>query len=214
MSFIVEAQVRQLESLDPNASFSSSASSIRVVNFYEGTQGHPYLFDRWEVGELVLNGVTYKDAAMKYNILKDELMIMNPITNDSLIPNREKLENFIIYTQNNRKFKKYTLHDKTQFLEVLFEGKVNLLKKWKKTFIQADKDVTYNSGKFYNEYDLKTQLFIEKDGKITKIKSKNSLLEVLGSSQSKIKHYADKQHLDLKDEPDLLEVLKYYESLE
>ena len=89
-------------------------------------------------------------------------------------------------------------------------------KRYQKEFVRANYEGGYSADRKYDEFADKSDLYISRqnDEKFYKVKkSKKQILEAFPGTEDEISSYIKAEKLDLKDEEDVIKLLKYYDSL-
>jgi hypothetical protein len=170
---------------------------------YVDVQGSPYLQEDWAQGAVDLkNGKSFKEVALKYDLVADEVLFKNekgeayafaqPVKAFSLIRPGDKSQR--IFRNGYAPVKGGT---ESSYYEVLADGKVQLLQRKVKK-IREDK--AYGS--------------IAKDGVPVNIKkSEKAVLEAIGGDSTALEAYIRSNKLNLKNDGDLVKLLTYYNGL-
>ncbi len=187
---------------------------------YEGLKGTPYFNEKWQPGDVAFSdGTEIIQISIRYNVYKDELEFKNSTSGQTFIINRNIIDgfrfsdaddtvNFTYLSLNPEK------HEEKSCVQVLYDGKTMLLLKHKKQFIKADYQGAYATGNKYDEYLNDHDYFLVKtDGSIQKMKlNKRSVLSALKNSQTELKEYALKNHIDFSDPEDVIQLLRFYDN--
>jgi len=187
-----------------------------TLNAYDDIQGTPYLADTWAPGTVKLtNGKTYKDnVLLKYNLADDAVYFKGE--NGSPLLFASPVSEFTITDETgNRHYKSgfdaisgYT--DKN-FFEVIADGTVQVLKKYKKT-VRESRD--YNSAVTVKAFVDIIQYYMIKNGKVVSIKNdKKTILTAIGDKQPELEAYIKANNLNLKNDADIGKLVTYYNSI-
>ena len=199
----------------------SNTGSVMKEKKYVGVEGSPYLYEDWRSGTFTdVDGKNRGSFKMRYNIYDDELEIIKD--NKAISINHKIVKEFEVfklggegrslfrsgYPANNE-------YGEANFYKVLNDdGEFNLLKKYNCT-------ITNLETKGYGESTLtqkflpssKYYIYSEKTG-FTKInKSKKSILEIFSKHEKKIKAFIKSNKINVKNDGDLAEVVKFYNSI-
>ncbi len=218
-----QSMVRTEENL---RNISRSAGFVMTTNMdelYEGIKGTPYLFDDWKQGNIYLNDNTYiNDVNIKYNIYTDDVLYLNSTSGDSLIIDRSVIKSFEINDDNSGNmllFREISLRadkkERNTFIKVIYEDKSKFIIKYTKTFIKADYKGAYSAGRKYDEYvdDYQYYIITNPDNP-SKVKlNRKSVVKALSDREDKILAYMNEHNLNLDNEDDIIELMKYYDSL-
>ncbi len=199
----------------------SGTGNVRTFdNRYEGTKGTPYVNETWFPGEIYLkskNRVVIKE--MNYNCYDNELAFLDPADRTVRLINRYTVDFFYflngidtllfvpIEPENDGEF---------LFAQVLYSGGSMVYKRYQKEFVKANYEGGYSADRKYDEFADKSSLyFLKHDDKlIYKVKkSKKQILEAFPDAENEISAFIKAEKLDMKNEEDLVKLLKYYDSL-
>ncbi len=218
-----QSMVRTEENL---RNISRSAGFVMTTNMdelYEGVKGTPYLFDEWKLGNIYLNDNTYINSVnIKYNVYTDDVLYLNSTSGDSLIIDRSVIKSFEINDDNSGNmllFREISLRpdkkERNTFIKVIYENKSKFIIKYTKTFIKADYKGAYSAGRKYDEYVDDYQYYIVTNpDNPAKIKlNRKSVVKALSDREDKIMAYMNEHNLNLDNEDDIVELMKYYDSL-
>jgi hypothetical protein len=184
---------------------------------YVDVQGSPYLEEDWAQGAVDLkNGKSFKEVALKYDLVADEVLFKNekgeayafaqPVKAFSLIRPGDKSQR--IFRNGYAPVKGGT---ESSYYEVLADGKVQLLQRKVKK-IREDK--AYGSATAVRTMEEYTNYFIAKDGVPVNIKkSEKAVLEAIGGDSTALEAYIRSNKLNLKNDGDLVKLLTYYNGL-
>jgi hypothetical protein len=188
-------------------------NGILWTNRYHRIEGHQFLFsDFFLPGKVTINGRTFKDVRIKYDIFSDEIII--PINRDDIIQiNKEMVDSFSL-SYENRVYRfttnrENTLKGFTGYFHELYYGKSSFYVKYKKS-ISPSSDPK-SDGKFIQNH----QMYLVKDSIVYPITSIKALLEVLNADKDQIRDYIKKNRLKIsKKIPDsFVPVISYYDSI-
>lgn len=204
----------------------TQAGTIFTTNMdelYEGVKGTPYLYDEWKPGNIYLTDSTFiKDVKIKYNVYTDDLLYLNSTSGDSLIINRNMIWKFeitdtpsddiVLMEEMDLKPGKT---DKKGFVRLIYDGRTKLILKYNKTFIRANYKGAYAAGNKYDEYTDDYQYYIIKSTNTpVRIKlNKNSVVKALSDKEEKVRAYTGEHQLNLKNEDDVAELVKFYDNI-
>lgn len=198
----------------------------RIDTRYEGQHGSPYLLSNWTKGEVKLvDGRAYTNVPLKFNALKQELVILRPrMGNDSIIVDRRTVAGFALADSSSGQFYPFRRYPNVKtddptlrdgYFLVLYAGKTALLKRVAKVFKAANYRGGYSANVRYDSYDDQfTYYLLKSDQTLTRVKlTRKTLLEALSDQQDALKTFADQQKLDLKTEADAVTLVKQYDGL-
>jgi hypothetical protein len=163
-------------------------------------------------GSVSINGKTYIDISLNYDIYNDEILI--PANKGIILQmNKEIVDSFTLGFDN--KIYKFFNTDKDSlenikgFVKVLYEGKSRLYVKYKKEIQPLAVEDKYDL--FFRTY----RVYFVKGGNVNQISSKNDLLKVLNDQKTQIKDFMkkNKTKVSKKDPESFIPVIRYYDSL-
>lgn len=182
-------------------------------NLYFSVQGDQFLFSKdYLQGSLTVNGKSYKDISLSYDIYTDE--IITPSNNGSILQlNKEMVDSFTLnFLYKTYRFKN-TLGDSLPgikgYVNILYKGKSALYVKYRKEIQLLAVD---------DKYDLfleSFRIYFLKDGIPYQLTSKSDLLKILSSDKIQIKDFIKKNKLKIsKKMPEsFVPVIKFYDSI-
>jgi hypothetical protein len=162
-------------------------------------EGHPYFqSDEWLPGEIFIRGRSFKNMEIKYNLEIDHL-ILNAFfqggANVKIVLNTTVIDSFYIgdhFFMNRVRL--LPGESATTFYEVVYCGDFLLLSKYAKEYIPKY-SVSHPYGNYSKQY---TTHYILKQGALTAINSKRSLLTFFEPYKEEIKRFMKKNHLRFK----------------
>jgi hypothetical protein len=212
-AFIVNAQLSNIQGVD---------NVIIRTKKYENIRGSAYLYEDWCQGAITdKNGREYTELLMKYDTHKDRVEVYQEgqtLEINPLIYPAFKLEfkNNESYEIVKRTFSSGYLipgFKATDYFEILYEGKLKLLKKYQSFFIEEGTS-GYGTSDRQKSFQSKTRYFILKSpGSIEEIKPNRKSLEAAFPDRiSLIKNFIDKEKSKLKSEKDLVKIIQFIDS--
>ncbi|MBN2666425.1 MAG: hypothetical protein JXR67_07935 [Bacteroidales bacterium] len=183
-------------------------------NIYYKIQGDQFLFNSGFIpGSVTMRGRTFQGQSVRYDCYNDELLLL---TGKGIILqlNKELVDGFTLEHNNRsfifRHFKTDTVSSLTGFLNVLSEGNASL-------YVKYSKEVLILA--IENRYDIFTEtirMFVEKDGIITRIGNRGTLLRLLADRKQQVRNYMKSNSLRFskKDPESIRPVIDYYNSLQ
>jgi hypothetical protein len=199
-----------------------SASAQTRLGKYTGEKtvenmvGDPYLFADWKPATVKFaSGKVFKDMQVKYNLVDDKLRLkgetgepMNFV--DQVAEFRISSTNGELQYRNG--FNPVGNYTAYTFYEIIFEGKIKLLKKVSKTIIETQ---DYNSPSMVKNIDEQTHYFLVKNDQLTEFKPvKKAVVELLKDKQDLINSYISSSKVDFKSDDSLKALFYYYNSLQ
>ena len=166
------------------------------VNNYRRIDGDPFLFVSYFLpGTVSVNGKTYRNLILRYDIHNDELMI--PVSLEDIVQlNKEMVDSFSLNFENKTyKFVKMpddSLNVITGFFHIPYDRQSALYIKYKKYLLPGITDKS--DGEF-----VQTQTaYLVKNNTFYKIKTKNNLFRALNLSKSQVRNYLRENRVKIK----------------
>jgi hypothetical protein len=196
---------------------------IETINLepVKAVEGSFYINNNWSVGNVLFyNGNVINGMPLKYN-LRDEMLILldqNQITRVMRDDQIEKFNWFDIEKNKSIHFINcldYKLEGTPMvgFMEVLSEGKTDLLLYRELTVREGYYSVTHDAGSKNDEYQVKEILYLASDNILFEVKNKKTLLPYFGEYSDDIKDYVKTNALRIKNKDDLSRIIDHYNSL-
>ena len=188
----------------------------------EPVDGSPYLFDTWMDGVVVFND----DEGGKYDQIKVDLMESQL---EVMYMNQEKILPFRDFKM--LKLNSINLNEKSFFQvgsDFAYNGKIlNGMAKvtpigehYKVVELYQIRVIPPNinnkivgAANYRKKIVQEKKLFIQKRGKLLRIKNKKQVYKILTSRQKKLKAYVAENNLNLKKEQDLVQAVEFYQTL-
>jgi hypothetical protein len=182
-------------------------------NLYTKIKGDQFLFTADLLpGSVTIGKRTFENLILKYDIYNDELLTT---TDHGIILqlNKEMVDYFNMkYIDKTYFFKKLdadSLNTLSGYVNILYEGHVSLLVKYRKEILLLAVE---------NKYDLFNQLhkiYLKKDGEIILINSKRDFLKQLEDRKQQVRTYIKSNRLKItKKNPESFQpVIEYYDRL-
>ena len=182
-------------------------------NLYYLVKKDQFLFSKeFLPGSLTINGKTFTDIYLKYDIFKDE--ILTPVDSGGILQlNKEMVDSFSVLFQNKTyrfiKMKVDGLKGSIGYFNILYKGKSSLfieyIKKIEKLAVEGQ----------YDEFYLLTRIYFMKDNKVHLIASKSDLLNLLGEDKYLIKSFIKKNKFRVSEKlpESFIPVIIYYDRL-
>ena len=180
---------------------------------YTNIKGDQFLFAKiYLPGSVSMNGATFKDLNINYDIYNDEISI--PKNNGTILQlNKEMVDGFTLeYNFKTYLFKNTdadSLDGITGFANVLYEGKSALYVKYKKQIDLLAVDEKYDL--FFQIY----KIYLVKEGKVYQLTGKSDLFKIFEKDKVNIKTFMKKNAIKVskKSPESFIPVIRYYDSL-
>ncbi len=170
-------------------------------NLFYNVRGDQFLFtDSFLPGTLVINGKTWDNCSLRYDIYNDEIQTMSG--NGIIVQlNKEMISAFSIKRDNKIynfiKLEKDTLNPNEGYFNVLYSGSVSLLIKYQKRVLSLAVD-----GK-YDAFEQTKRIYMVKGGRMFTISNRHSIIQLFGEYKQQIKSFLRSNKIDLsKESPD------------
>lgn len=164
-------------------------------------EGDPYYFSRhFENGSLTINGITYPEVPLLYDVYRDQVVTFHPVFNQKILVKPEKIGGFQLV--NNSRFRYFSGNeghprDANGIYEVLGEGiYLALAKRFK-----ATKPVREIS-KYDETYIEKTDYFLWKNGEFFPAGKESRILTVLNLEKKEVRKELKERSLNFKRAPE------------
>jgi hypothetical protein len=180
---------------------------------YKNVKGFEFLFTKdFLPGSVTINGKTYKNIELKYDIYNDE--ILTPTDRGIILQlNKEMVEKFTLNYENRIfsfvNLKGDSLNSLSGYVNVLHDGKTSFYVKYKKDILLLADD---------NKYDLFSETFksyLLRGNQLFSMNSRKDLTTALADKQAEVKAFIKKNKIQVskKIPGSFIPVLIYYDSL-
>ena len=200
--------------------FLSDVNGQAFVNIYEGINGSVYDQTEYQLAKITLkDGRVYNDVKARINLLEHEVNFIASNGQEGFLGKGMASE--IAYVENNVSvqeskvfqcgFPSIDNQNRISFYQILLNGKASLLKSVYKAIQERNNDM---SGERFKEFATYENMYLLKDGTMTRIKKdKSSLLVLFQDKKEAIAKYMEDQKLNLKNEAHLKALVQYYNTL-
>ncbi|MEY3620702.1 MAG: hypothetical protein RLZZ391_1068 [Bacteroidota bacterium] len=200
--------------------FISDVNGQAFINKYEGIVGNVYDQSAYQLAKITLkDGRVYNDVKARINLLEHEVNFIASNGQEGYLGKGMASE--IAYTNQNDAnqspqvfqcgFPPIDNQNRISFYQILVNSKTSLLKSVYKSIQERNNDL---SGERYKEFATYENMYLLKEGVMTRVKKdKSSLLVLLKDQEGAIKKYIEDQKLNLKNEAHLIALVKYYNTL-
>ncbi len=163
-------------------------------------EGNPFYYSRqFGDGSLTINGITYPQVPLMYDIYRDQVITFHPLYNQRILINPEKVDRF--HLANGEDFKyfgqnKSYLHHGNGLYQILKEGEIQVLVKRYKT--------TKDKGEFSKYSDVfleKSDLFLLKENQFYQINKAKQAIVLLDVEKRPAKRYVKSKGFRFKSSP-------------
>jgi hypothetical protein len=200
--------------------FLSDVNGQAFVNKYEGIAGSVYDQTDYLLARITLkDGRVYNDVKTRINLLEQEVNFIASNGQEGFLGKGMASE--ITYQDNSGSnleakafqcgFPPIDNQNRISFYQIVLNGKTSVLKSVYKSIQERNNDM---SGERYKEFATYENIYLLKDGTMTRIKKdKSSLLVLFQDKKEAIAKYMDDQKLNLKNEAHLKALVQYYNTL-
>jgi hypothetical protein len=186
---------------------------------YDEVRGTPYLFEEFHNGSLYFtNRTKISGLKINYDCINRDILFEWEGKNYSI--GRNDIEYFTISTDQTDSillFKRIFLPQarEQEYLEILYDARSYLFKRYLKDFQEAEVKSPYQVSRDYNEYINKVEYFVKLDGNDIQIlkPKKKAVLKVFPDNTDSIEQFMKEEHINLKDETDLVRLIKFYDDM-
>jgi hypothetical protein len=172
-----------------------------------GIEGSPYLQEDWQVGDLNLeNGRTANNVRIRFSLINNDLIFYNESLKRVFVADRETIKSFIMNpgSKDSLLFIKYWGPEvgfklkKNDFVHVLYQGKINFMKKYFADIINAN-DINSRNKVFPQKY-----YFVNFDNQTVEIKlNYRSIYHLFPSKKKEIKKIISENRIRKASEKNL-----------
>jgi hypothetical protein len=189
---------------------------------YIDVEGSPYLNANWFPGIVNLASGKAVTAKIKYDMVKDELLFQSPRDSMALaFVTPVKSFSFGVFGVDETNLVPLIfsngypdIDDQTQasFYQVIADGKVSLLKRYKKVI---HSDQAFNSATTTKTFAMRDAVYyLLANGKIEKFKpSQKAAISAMNNNADKVQAFIKSSKIDFKSDKDLAKLFIYYNSL-
>ncbi|MDR0659957.1 MAG: hypothetical protein LBG19_03970 [Prevotellaceae bacterium] len=173
----------------------------------------PYLrISDYVTGELSYDGILYSDVALRLDLYKDELILLEPVNKHNIVLKNELVDyvkihgRHICYYQNREK----TAQLDPGYYILLHKGSCEVLER--ESYLKVEK---IEGTKTIVSFRKKNMRYVLKDGVYYAANNKKAILNIFGSHKKQLEPYIKQRKLNFnKDiEHSLVSVAKQYELL-
>ncbi len=175
--------------------------------------GSIYLFEDGKMASVLLESDQILRVKLKYNLLEDIFYVQG--TDGKTVVFTQPYNQVVLDLENDVKlvFKRFVnATGKSAFFQVLFDGKVQLLRKYSANFVEV---LDYNEVSPKKKVTKQTSFFTQLPNKeMLQLKvSKKGILNFMADKKLEIDSFLAKENIDLKDDLDLVRLFNYYNTL-
>ncbi|MBN7810391.1 hypothetical protein J0A68_05460 [Algoriphagus sp. H41] len=164
-------------------------------------EGDPYYYSRqFEKGSLTINGITYPEVPLLYDVYRDQVITFHPVFNQKILIKPEKIDGFAL--ANGARFTYFPGNGGharvgNGIYQVLGEsGFYALAKRYKTT--KSKRELS----KYDEIYVEKTEYFLWKEGDFFLVAKEGKVLDVLGLEKREVRKQLKAKGLNFKRNPE------------
>ena len=158
--------------------------------------GHPFFeSDQLSPGDIVYDGTLYKGIPMLYDLMADEVIIKAPENQYLVRLSRDKVPSFTL--RGNEFFRADPDSTGQKYYQSIYNGRARV-------FARKRKQLTHitTSERAIDRFDEYDDYFILKDGEITRVSGKNSVLKAFREQRDELKKTISQEGLNFKRDPE------------
>jgi hypothetical protein len=193
-----------------------------ALNLYKGPaqeqyslseSGNPYFGNGdWSSGSVYYEGVLYDHVSLKYDLARDELVVLNPNSRNAFYLFKPRVDWFTLGNKtfiNLKKDGNKTLPPEGYY-EQLAKGPITLLQKYTKSYQEK-----FSVGNVEKRFDEKNRFYAVKDNVYHRLSKAKSLYALTGNLESQIKDQIKKEGVNPKNftEATLTTIARLYNQL-
>ncbi|RZS98726.1 hypothetical protein [Cecembia calidifontis] len=162
-------------------------------------EGHPYLITKnFELSEITINGLTYSDVPILYNIWKDQVLTFQPIHKQKILIRSDKINAFTLRLESPLSFVRLPnnpsySHHGSGIYEYVGDGPSRVLIKHRK-LTKPKREYSIYSEVFYETQDY----FLQKNAEILKVSNKKQAIDFLGLENKEVRKLTKASNLDYR----------------
>jgi hypothetical protein len=184
----------------------------KEYNAHPDDEGHPYFVsDDWVEGTVHYNGDVYEGVGILYDLVKEKIIIEHPFAGIKLELISEKIKYVELPGHRIVRLVADTIKNspiRTGFYDLLYDGSTKFYVKRQKT--QKEEIVGHEIQVKFSEKD---HLFIYKKGLYIPVRSRSSLLDILGDRKTEVRKYIRKNKIRFRKgrEKAISRVVSFYD---
>lgn len=177
--------------------------------------GSPYLDEEFREGALVYKDKVYSGLLLRYDYYEGHFEFMTEEAIKFLDPRFTEVDTVwmgndtYIYTEYQD-----VLSEKMSYMQVLHDGKSQLLSYREVILLQPESNSGYEEAKPARFQPRPERFFVKIDGSVAKeFRNKKSIEAVFGEKAGLLEEYAKKEKLKFKDSKEIIQLCSYFDSL-
>lgn len=180
----------------------------------EDISGSPYLFDEFIDGDIIIENYRFAGIPLRYNIYNDDIEYKNGETILAISSGLNIRRIFIfdmIFVYDAYELKNV---QKFGYFQLLNDGPLKVLKKFNVSYQMPQAAQAYTSAIPPKFVRLSSKLYVKIGNTPARLYSnKKNLLAAFGDKKSAMAKYIKAERLNVKNEIDLVKLIKYYNTL-
>ncbi|QDW24380.1 hypothetical protein FFJ24_005915 [Pedobacter sp. KBS0701] len=186
----------------------------KIYNIHPKFKENKHAFfqsEHYVKGGIAYDGIFYPELSMKYDIIKDELLLLAPDHIEGVVLQREYVNSFTLYEHQFINLKPATSLKgiSAGYYDLLYKGKICLLVKRQKEITEKIEE------RIEKVISSKDSYYLLKDSSYQQISSKKDLLKLLNSTNDKNQAYikANKLNFGKDFERSVLMLVGFHDSI-
>jgi len=179
---------------------------------YTLQEGHPFFqTTNFVNGNINLDGMIFRDVPMLYDIVKDQLIILDFQKVYKINLPADKIQQFFLLDHLFiRLVRDSSAQIKTGFYDQLHNGKIALFAKREKRVMEK-----YSNIQISKVVISQDNYYVRKNGIYYGVRNKSSLLSVLKNKRKDVQQYWKSNHIKFKREPEraMIMAVRYYDQI-
>lgn len=174
--------------------------------------GHAcFISNNYSKGTIVYDGLTYENMSVMYDLIRDQLLLLNADSSGGIVVQPAHIDFFSIHNHNFINVKPGTASKNiaSGYYDLLYDGRITLLARRVKKVTET---VTQYIEK---EVEQTVTYYLLKDAVYNQIKGGHDLMKLLKATQNKNQSYIKANKLDFNrnKEESFLKLVSFYDSL-
>ncbi len=182
-------------------------------NIHPDIDGYPFLVHGWGAGYIETKNMKYECSKINYSFYDQKIVYENDNQIQVLLY-KDTVEQVLI-NDKILVFRDLPKKDITVPVELLVEGKINLLKNYSTRYEQGQEAKSSYSSRTNSKFVTKVELYCSLDnGPLVEIPTKkDAFIKMFPDKNAEIKDFISKNKINLKKEKDIIETFVYYNGL-
>ena len=166
-------------------------------------KGSPFFIEsnEWQKGTVVYDGAVYQNVSMRYDLFKDELVVLHYTGVSPFYLIKDKVSHFD-FDQHNFTHVKImegtTRGISSGYYEVLYEGSITILAKYN---VIKQAQVGTQTGNVYGEFVHSTRYFVLVNNQYQDFKKPSALTGILEDKKEELRRFIKVNKIDTKNNP-------------